>query len=176
MSQKVRPLLAGAVIGGLAAGLLALPNLLPAAMADEQPWRTLMGSADELMPRQIDVAGLVKPDFTLENSVSAEILHSTTVRKIGYGRTTFVTIAETASGTYSSDGLASPHVQYPGIHVNHSSVGPRVAQLGIWTGSGWTAIEPAEGSSFVTVSRFDGGRLVTTEAGSCVVVRDGTYC
>lgn len=165
MSQKFRPLLAGAVIGSLAAGLLALPNLLPAALADEQPLRTLLSTADELMPPPFDVAGLVKPDFTLEPSVSTEVLHSSTVRKIGYGRTTFVTIAETASGTYSSDGLASPHVRYPGIHVDQGSSGLRVARIRMWTGSGWTVFK-SDAGSFVSVDRFDGGRLLTTESGS----------
>jgi hypothetical protein len=176
MSQKFRPLLAGAVIGGLAAGLLALPNLLPAALADEQPLRALLSTADELMPAPFDVAGLVKPDVTLEPSVWTEVLHSSTVRKIGYGRTTFVTIAETASGTYSSDGLASPHVRYPGIHVDYGSAGPRVAGIRIWTGNGWTVFKSSDAGSFVSVNRFDGGRLLTTESGSCVIVKNGAYC
>lgn len=50
--------------------------------------------------------------------VSLEPISSSVVRKVGYGRVTEVNIATTATGTYSSDGLASPHVRYPGIEVN----------------------------------------------------------
>lgn len=175
MPQKSRPLLASAVVGGLAAGLLALPNLLPAALADEQPLRTLLSTPHELMPRPFDVAGLVKPDFTLEPSVATEVLHSSTVRKIGYGRTKFVTIAETASGIYSSDGLASPNVRYPGIHVDHGSHGLQVAGVMVRSGNSWTVLR-STASSFVSVSRFDGGSLLMTESGSCVITGSGTYC
>ena len=50
--------------------------------------------------------------------ISEEIESQTTVKKIGYGRTTYVSIMKTPSGTYSSDGLASPHFRYPGITRN----------------------------------------------------------
>ena len=43
--------------------------------------------------------------------------HRPTVRKIGYGQTSIVNIITTSSGVYSSDALTSPHVLYPGIHV-----------------------------------------------------------
>lgn len=174
--QKFRPLLAGAVIGSLAAGLMAFPSLLPPAMADEQPLKTLMSTAEELMPAPFDTAGLVKPDFTVEPSVSTEVIRSSTVRKIGYGRTSFVTIAETASGTYSSDGLTSPNVRYPGIHIDRGNDGSQVAGVVVRGGSSWTVLRSTGASSFVSVSRFDGGRLLTTEGGSCVIVGDSVYC
>lgn len=49
--------------------------------------------------------------------VSLTPISSVTVRKIGYGRATEVSVATTATGTYSSDGMVSPHVRYPGITV-----------------------------------------------------------
>lgn len=174
--QKFRPVLAGAVIGSLAAGLLAVASLLPPAMADEQPLRTLMSTAEELMPEPFDTAGLVKPDFTVEPGVSTEVLRSSTVRKIGYGRTSFVTIAETATGTYSSDGMTSPNVRYPGIHGSQGSDGLQVARVMVRGGSSWTALHPTGSSSFVSVSPFDGGRLLTTEGGSCVITGSSVHC
>lgn len=174
--QKFRPVLAGAVIGSLAAGLMAVTSLLPAAMADEQPLRTLMSTAEELMPAPFDTAGLVKPDFTVEPGVSTEVLRRSTVRKIGYGRTSFVTIAETASGTYSSDGLASPHIRYPGIHFDHGSDGPQLAGVMVRGGSSWMVLGSTGASSFVSVAPFAGGKLLTTEGGSCVITGGGVYC
>ncbi len=50
--------------------------------------------------------------------VSLEPISSSTVRKVGYGHVSEVNIATTATGTYSTDGLASPHVLYAGIEVS----------------------------------------------------------
>lgn len=60
-------------------------------------------------------------------SVSLEPISATSVRKVGYGRVSEVNIATTSSGTYSSDGLVSPHVLYPGIEVSRAAPedGPR---------------------------------------------------
>lgn len=49
--------------------------------------------------------------------VSLDPLSNATVRKIGYGHVNTINIATTSTGTYSSDALVSPHVQYPGISV-----------------------------------------------------------
>lgn len=49
--------------------------------------------------------------------VSLTPLSSVTVRKIGYGRAVDVSVATTATGVYSSDGMVSPHIRYPGIDV-----------------------------------------------------------
>lgn len=54
-------------------------------------------------------------------SVSLEPISATSVRKVGYGRVSEVNIAITSSGTYSSDGLVSPHVLYPGIEVSRAT-------------------------------------------------------
>ena len=165
----------GRVVSLLTAVALVV-TLLPVAIADELPARTLLGTADELWPQPIDVAGLVKPEFTVEPTVATEVLHSGTVRKIGYGRTSFVTIAETATGTYSSDGMASPHVRYPGIHrAAAGGDGPRPAGLKLWTGEAWLAVEGG-GGSFVALNGFPGGDLLTTGAGSCAVLGNAIYC
>lgn len=56
-------------------------------------------------------------ELTTADWVSLDPISSSTVRKIGYGRITEVSIATTSTGTYSSDGMVSPHVRYPGITV-----------------------------------------------------------
>ena len=115
MQDRNRSIAIGAVVGFLAAGIFALPSLLPPALADEEPMATLLKSSDDIFRKPVDGEDFVKPDWTIEPWVATEPLRETTVRKIGYGRTEFVSIVTTATGTYSSDGLASPNVLYPGI-------------------------------------------------------------
>jgi hypothetical protein len=168
-------MLIGTVIGALAAGMLAVPSLLPPAWADEPPMSTLLSTADELWPRPFDTSRLVKFDHIVEPSVSTEVLSSSTVRKIGYGRTEFVSIARTPTGTYSSDGLASPHVRYPGIHAT-SREGRSIGEIRLWVGGGWRVALPLEAGSFTAVTRFPGGRLLTTPRGQCAFVGDIVQC
>lgn len=56
-------------------------------------------------------------DVTFDNTVSRTVLSSQTVRKIGFGNESLVSVVSTPSGVYSTDGLASPHVLYPGVTV-----------------------------------------------------------
>lgn len=57
------------------------------------------------------------------------------VRKIGYGETSYVTVATTASGVYSSDGFADRHVNYPGVLVEH--IRPHLEPWGLF---GWSKL------------------------------------
>ena len=57
-------------------------------------------------------------EIAYSRNISLEPTSSAIVRKIGYGRAVDVNIATTSTGTYSSDGLTSPHVLYPGIAVS----------------------------------------------------------
>ena len=115
MLDKHRTIATGGLIGLLVAGTLALPGLLPPAMADDEPARTMLKTGDELLPDKLTAEMFVKPDWTFEPWVSQEPLSQTTVKKIGYGKTTVVSIVTTSTGTYSSDAMSSPHVLYPGI-------------------------------------------------------------
>ena len=54
---------------------------------------------------------------TFDNSVSTEPTGALGIEKIAFGRVSHVNIVTTSSGVYSSDGLASPHVLYPGVSV-----------------------------------------------------------
>jgi hypothetical protein len=177
MPNALRAIVAGVAIGGLAAALLALPAVLPPALADEPAVRTLLSTKDELFPRRIDVDNLVKPDFTMEPHISTEVLRSTEVRKIGFGKTTFVRIAETATGTYSSDAMTSPHIRYPGIHANGRRTDAVPGQLAAWSGGvGWTLLAPLTAGSFVTVTPFKGGTMISGGDGNCVFVGQSVYC
>lgn len=66
-------------------------------------------------------------EIAYSDSVSLEPVRSSVISKIGYGTITHVNVATTDTGTYSSDGLTSPHVRYPGIvvsEVREEPVGP----------------------------------------------------
>lgn len=175
MSDYLRILTGGSIIGLLAAGILAVPSILPPALADDEPARPLLSTADELFAPRFDTSNLVKYDFTIEPSVSTDVVKTRTVRKIGYGKTEFVEIFTTPGGTYSSDGLASPHIRYPGIHkqLKRSLDG----HIAFWSGSrGWTVFKEIDAGSFLTITPFEGGKLITTEDGNCVVVELSVHC
>lgn len=163
-------MLAGA-IGLGAALLLSLPNILPRAVAEEQPMKTLFSTPNEIWPPAFDPSRLMRWDYYVQPGVSVEPINETVVRKIGYGKTTFVNVMETASGVYSTDGLASPHIQYPGIIKELKPSPP--AGLWFWTGRQWVASVPVDADSFVSIMPLDGG---TTEDGNCVAVEDSVYC
>jgi hypothetical protein len=153
MRKYLRPVGIGALIGAMAAGLLALPSTLPAAVADEEPVRSILMSADSLFPKRVDGSEFVKPEWTVEPWVSTEVISQSTVKKIGYGRTAYVTITRTATGTYSSDGLSSPHIRYPGIELAD--------------GQPWR--------SFVYVP-FEGGAMKVRPHSTCVQTDFGFHC
>jgi hypothetical protein len=157
---------------GIVALLLALPAL-PPAIADEEPAKTLLSNASEIFPPPFDPDGLVKWSYTLEPTVSTEPLRQSTVRKIGYGTTEFVQVVETASGTYSSDGLTSPHVLYPGVHKQRAGSG---LDLAVWENGRWALAKKMGAGSFVNITKFKGGRLIVTDDGMCVVTRSSVRC
>jgi len=115
-------------------------------------------------------------DYTIsyDQDVSLDPLSQATVTKIGYGRTTEVNIATTASGTYSSDGLTSPYIRYPGIVVE--PVPQRGTFVAVRTGLGGV-----RGSSFVAITADPNGNFVVVDAGSrgfasCQLSGSFTYC
>jgi hypothetical protein len=99
------------------AGGLASPVLFPQAFADE-PQHQLVRTAKDIFPPPFDPSKLRKFDIEIADTVSTEPLRTQYVRKIAGGRVSAVSIVTTSSGTYSSDGIASPHVLYPGIDVS----------------------------------------------------------
>src|SRR5690606_33677992 len=75
-----------------------------------------------LMADGIDPDRLVKfgeRDYIVDYAdwVSTDPITTHRVKKIEAGRVSDVIVTQTATGTYSSDGLISPHILYPGISV-----------------------------------------------------------
>ena len=103
--------------GVFAGGILALTIIAPqqiGALAEE-PVDAVVASIDKLFPEPVDPKLFRKYAITLDDSVSTEVLRTQVVTKIGHGRVSDVTVVTTPSGTYSTDGMLSPHVRYPGI-------------------------------------------------------------
>lgn len=173
--ERTKTIVAGGLLGLAVAGGLALVSVLPTAVAEEQPFKTLLSTADELVPEPLPE--FFKPDWTIEASVNTDIVKQQTVRKIGYGVTEFVTIVTTPTGTYSSDAVESPYVRYPGIHDTRNGTRDGIPLLGTWNGAGWTVLKAFGAGSFATVMQLDGGETFVHEDGICVFTDDGTaYC
>ena len=103
--------------GVFAGSVLALTIIAPqqiGAIAQE-PVDAAIASIDKLFPEPVDLRKFRKYEFTLDDSVSTDVQRTQVVTKIGHGRKSQVTIVTTPSGTYSSDGILSPNVRYPGI-------------------------------------------------------------
>lgn len=123
---------------------------------------------------------------TYEDGVSTEAMSTDVVRKIGYGRTSFVNISTTSSGTYSSDGMTSPHILYPGVHVEQVPIAAAGAAAGgteaprslaYWSDArGWVATPFVEAGSFVIVTRTPSGTIVNGTSGSCVLTQGIATC
>ena len=160
---------------GVFAGLLflALPNYIPPAIAGEEPVRTLLKSANDLWPPAFDPDRLMKWDYYVQPEVSVEPIRESTVRKIGYGRTTMVSVMETESGIYSTDALASQHIEYPGIIKEYKASAP---ELRYWDGRHWVVALGEPANSFVSITRFKDGALITTEGGNCAIIGSSVFC
>ncbi len=166
--------------GGLVALALGSPVLLSdlavaAQVVQVEATETVRSLLPE--PEPFDPATLFKVEdryaFDVADSVSVTPIRQSTVRKIGYGKTEYVQVVETASGTYSSDGLDSPYIQYPGIRKQR--IGGQVG-LALWTDGQWVLQRALTAGSFVTITRFDGGQLVVTDEGMCVTGTSGIAC
>lgn len=158
--------------GGVAF-LFALPTLLPPAIAKEEPARTLLSSASEIFPPAFDFGSLAKYTYDVTPAVSTEVVKQSTVKKIGYGNTEFVQVVQTPSGTYSTDALQSPYVEYPGILKKrvHDQIG-----IASWSNGRWVVEKPISAGSFVTITKFDGGQLIVTDDGMCVTTPTSVSC
>lgn len=142
MNLPTRHMLLGMTLGAVCATALAAtgPGYVMQAFADE-------------MPAGFDTDKLVKfdgRDYQIDYApwVSTDPLSSSTVKKIEAGRVTYVSITTTATGTYSTDGLTSKHIQYPGIEVTEASE-PHANWLSFWTNGSWYRFSSRAGNSFI---------------------------
>ena len=111
--DPVRVLAYGSFFGAMITWSIVNPAQMSAVA--EEPVKAAAATIDGLFPDLVDPKIFKRYDFTFDDSVSGDVQSSKTVKKIAGGRTSEVTITTTPSGTYSTDGLLSPHVQYPGI-------------------------------------------------------------
>ena len=167
MEKYFRPLSMVVAVGAIAGAIVFAVSNLPPAIADEQPMKTLMSTGKELFPSAIDVRHLYFAkaySVQTEPGVSLAPISTQTIRKIGYGKTKFVTITTTSSGVYSNDAMLSPHVRYPGIHVeklDDNLVAALRQSLSYWSPQqGWVTTPSADAGSFVSIS---GGTAVFVE-------------
>jgi hypothetical protein len=171
MSLPDKNVLVGLFLGAVSATFLGAvgPGVVIHAFADESVTALDPSNLVRFKDRTYSV--------TYEDGVSTEPVSQASVRKIGYGQTSFVQIATTETGTYSSDGLYSPNFRYPGIHVKEVT-DPRGAfgAFSFWTaGLGWVGIPMSSASSIVHV-RTKGNTLVVNGGTSCVFTKTYSTC
>lgn len=123
----------------LAAGSVQAESIFP---SDPPPLTTLVKFEDR------------KYEIAYSEEVSLEPVATNIVRKVGYGSVSTISVATTATGTYSVDGLTSPHVSYPGIEVSEI---PRYRPF--WYGGG-------PSFSIQSLGRSSNGGLVRTNSNS----------
>ncbi len=134
---------------------IALGAVCATALAATGPGWVVSVMADEVPGPAIDADRLVRfgaQDFFVdyEDWVSTDPLSTASVKKIEGGRVSYVTITTTATGVYSSDGLTSRHIQYPGISVQPA--GEPSNQFAYWSNGGWSRFEVTVGDSFRYIS------------------------
>ncbi len=91
----------------------------------------------------------------IDPSVSRQIVGQYRMRKIGFGRLENIEVITSATGTYSSDGLKSPYVVYPGISFDEVKPLPVHQNLLVlvWDASrGWQALESSSAPSFLSIN------------------------
>ena len=145
MNLPTRHMLLGMTLGAVCATALAAvgPGFVLEALADE-------------MPAGFDTDKLVKfdgRDYEVDYAdwVSTDPLSSSVVKKIEAGKVTYVSITTTATGTYSTDGLTSRHVLYPGIDV--TEVTPAAGNfVRFWSNGSWYDFASRAGHSFIRLN------------------------
>lgn len=150
------------VVANVGKGLMDM-----AAVADEMP------PADFSDLLRIDEQGY-RADF--DDSVSRNVMMNHTVHKIEAGRVSSVNIVTTSSGTYSTDSLVSPHVQYPGVEV--SELPSANFQVMTWDALlGWLPVRTNGGASVVTYDRTaTGGKVHSSGSYTCIRERSFRVC
>lgn len=173
MNLPDRHLLLGMTLGALCATALAFtgPGMVIDTFADE--------FLNEVVAPGFDASKLVffedRPyEVTPEEWVSEEPTSSAVVKKIEAGKVSYVTIATTATGTYSTDALFSDHVQYPGISVEELPVYPR-NRFSYWSGGHWNSFTSSVGNSFFSY-RSGNTRVTTWGNMTCVSGKGFSVC
>ena len=172
MDLPDRHMLLGMTLGAISAMALATigPGMVIETFAD--------GTANSVVAPGFDTGRLVKFEdrhyrVDAEPWVSQEPDFSQVIKKIEGGRVSLVTIASTASGTYSTDALYSSHVQYPGITV--TEVAPNGEPFASWRNGQWFSFSSLSGNSFFSVRTGD-VRVTKWGSTTCISGRDYRVC
>lgn len=162
-----RHLLLGMTLGAICATAVAAigPGWVMSAFADE-------------MAAGIDASKLVKfdgRDYAVDYAdwVSTTPLSTARVKKIEAGKVSYVDITTTSTGTYSTDGLTSPNIQYPGIVVTPKD--PVRATFSSWSNGNWFRISTYNGNSFISLNN-NGVRISTGGGRTCVSTASFRFC
>lgn len=108
-----------------------------------------------------------------DDGVSLKPLGVANVRKVGYGHVTDVRIVTTATGTYSTDGMTSHHVLYPGISVEAVDRAAPGTGLGLvaqkLVGGTWIGVQGPAAGSFIHFGGDGRGSYVVSGDTVCVL-------
>jgi hypothetical protein len=152
MVDPIRVLALGAFFGSMVAWSLVSPKQMSAVA--EEPVRVVATAIEDLFPDTVDPKIFRKYDITFDESISTDVSRTQVVTKIGGGRASEVTIVTTPSGTYSTDGVLSPNVRYPGIEKRSKGWGD-----GYWD----SVMQPDGGGHWISFSQGSFTYLVFRE-------------
>lgn len=157
MDLPNRHALLGMTLGAVSAMALATvgPGMVIQTFAD--------GMLNAVAAPDFDTSKLVKfegRDYQIQSEdwVSQDPVSSHVIKKVEGGRVSYVIIATTATGTYSSDAMFSNNAQYPGIAV--TEMPSRNGSFSYWGSRSWFSFSSRSGRSFLYL--WSGDTRVTT--------------
>ena len=90
------------------------------------------------------------------------------MRKIGYGKSETVTVVTTDTGTYSSDGMADPHVLYPGVSVERGETDTIGGFFLALVQGRWQPFTASQAGSFTVYGSGNGVHYRTDGVDTCI--------
>ncbi len=148
MNLPDRHVLLGMVLGATCATALAAigPGMVIDVLADEMPTGFDTGNLVKFNDRDYEV--------TYQPWVDTTPTSSATVKKVEGGQVSYVTVSTTATGTYSTDAMTSPNVQYPGISVDEvRKPGPPKMRYWQYSGGSILRLDVGDTRLFITPNR-----------------------
>ena len=153
----------------LAAPAVDTPSFLPRASSPVLPALPVASAAPPAQPDRFrDLLRLPETAEIAAPVVSTDVVSSASIRKIGYGRVSTVRVVTTATGTYSSDALASPNILYPGVD---KAPPPAVAGFSTFfalIGGTWLPLSLGRAGSFVVYGGNSSVDYVTDGRTTCL--------
>ena len=179
MKKLLIPIAIGGGLGILFAGLISAAGVMAGTPEEKTPIRVLLAATESVLfpePAEPELLKLGDDEYLISAGPGVSLVPTatSTVRKIGHGDSNWVTISTTSSGVYSSDGLRSNHVIYPGIDVRQVPSGNRVISetdsLAGWSSRhGFVPTPTVSAGSFAVITRDGDVTIMTTPAGTCVM-------